>query len=240
MVLPLSDLGSQYADFELDDTSGLQSNEQVISDAFDKEDEAQDVERFGRANGYEALYTSSQALLEEKGPINIGMSVVLHENADGASGNLKDGADDAQRAVGKTNEDVTIEGADTFEVGDIGQDAVGVVQKASFKADQAEFTLNQTIVGFQEGRLIGSVVITGFEGEDMQAEATAIARKLDERILAVLRGEVEQRVAPTSQARRPPPPSRRRRLPPSQRQHRAPPCRPPTSWIASGSVARWP
>ena len=201
MALPLSDLGSQYADFELDDTSGLQSNEQVISDAFDKEDEAQDVERFGRANGYEALYTSSQALLEEKGPINIGMSVALHEKVDGASGNLKDGADDAQRAVGKTNEDVTIESADTFEVGDLGQDAVGVVLKASFKADQAEFTLNQTIVGFQEGRLIGSVVITGFEGEDMQAEVTAIARKLDERILAVLRGEVEPSSAPTSEAK---------------------------------------
>jgi hypothetical protein len=202
MVLPLSDLGSQYADFELDDTSGPQSNEQVISDAFDKEDEAQDVERFGRASGYEAFYTSSQALLEEKGPINVGMTVVLHDNADGASGNLKDGADDAQRAVGKTNEDVTIEGVETFEAGDIGQDAVGVVQKASFQADQADFTLNQTIVGFQEGRLIGSVVITGFESEDMQAEATAIARKLDERILAVLRGEVEQPAsAPTSQAR---------------------------------------
>jgi hypothetical protein len=202
MALPLSDLGSQFADFELDDTSGLQSNEQVISDAFDSEDEAQDVERFGRANGYEALYTSSQALLDEKGPINIGMSVALHEKVDGASGNLKDGADDAQRAVGKTNEDATVESADTFEVGDLGQDAVGMVLKASFKADQAEFTLNQTIVGFQEGRLIGSVVITGFEGEDMQAEATAIARKLDERILAVLRGEVEQAAsAPTSEAK---------------------------------------
>jgi len=135
MVLPLSDLGSQYADFELDDTSGLQSNEQVISDAFDTEDEAQDVERFGRANGYEAFYTSSQALLDEKGPINVGMTVVLHDDADGASGNLKDGAEDAQRAVGKTNEDVTLESAETFEVSDVGQDAVGVVQKASYKAD---------------------------------------------------------------------------------------------------------
>jgi len=215
MALPLSDLGSQYADFELDDTSGLQSNEQAIDDAFDSEDEAQDVERFGRANGYEAFYTSTQALLDEKGPINVGTDVILHENADGASGNLKDGVDDAQRAVGMTQEDVTIESVDTFEAGDIGQDAVGVVQKASFKADQAEFTLNQTIVGFQEGRLIGSVAITGFEGEDMQAEATAIARKLDERILAVLRGEVEPSSAPTSEAK-PAPTSKSRPSPTSE------------------------
>ena len=192
MVLPLSDLGSQYADFELDDTSGLQSNEQVINNAFDKEDEAQDVERFGRANGYEASYTSSEALLEEKGPIHIATGVILHENADGASGNLKNGVEDAQRAVGKTKEDVTIQGVDTFEVSDVGQEAVGMVQKASFKVDQAELALDQTIVGFREGRLIGSVAITSLEGEDVQEEATALARKLDERILAVLRGEVEQ------------------------------------------------
>jgi len=215
MVLPLSELGSQYADFELDDTSGLQSNEQAIDDAFDKEDEAQDVERFGRANGYEALYTSSQALLEEKGPINIGMDVILHENADGASGNLKDGVEDAQRAVGKTQEDVTIEGADTFKVDNIGQGAVGMVHKASFKVDEQELTVEQTVVGFQEGRLIGSVAITGFEDEDMQVEATALARKLDERIQAVLRGEVEPSSAPTSEAK-PAPTSEPRPAPTSE------------------------
>jgi hypothetical protein len=201
MVLPLSDLGSQYADFELDDTSGLQSNEQAIDDAFDSEDEAQDVERFGRANGYEAFYTSTQALLDEKGPINVGMDVILHENADGASGNLKDGVEDAQRAVGMTKEDVTIQSVDTFKVDNIGDEAVGMVHKASFKVDEGELTVEQTVVGFQEGRLIGSVAITGFEGEDMQAEATALARKLDERILAVLRGEVEPSSAPTSKPR---------------------------------------
>jgi len=199
MVLPLSNLGPQYADFELDDTSGLQSNEQVIDDAFDEEDEAQDVERFGRTNGYEESYTFSAALPEEKGPIHIATGVILHEDADGASGNLKDGVEDAQRAVGMTKEDVTIQGVDTFEVGDIGQKAVGLIQKASIKIDEEELTIHQTVVGFREGRLIGSVVITNLKGEDVQEEATALARKLDERILAVLRGEVEQ-PAPTSEA----------------------------------------
>jgi len=200
MVLPLPDLGPQYADFELDDTSGLQSNEQVISDAFDEEDEAQDVERFGRANGYEESYTFSTAQPDEKGPIHIATGVILHADADGASANLKDGAEDAQRVVGMSKEDVTIQGVDTFEVGDIGQEAVGLIQKASIKVDEEELTIGQTLVGFREGRLIGSVAITSLEGGGAQEEATALARKLDERILAVLRGEVEQ-PAPTSQAR---------------------------------------
>jgi len=200
MVLPLPDLGPQYADFELDDTSGLQSNEQVISDAFDTEDEAQDVEQFGRANGYEESYTFSAAQPDEKGPIHVATGVILHEDADGASGNLKNGAEDAQRVVGMSKEDVTIQGVETFEVGDIGQEAVGLIQKASIKVDEEELTIGQTIVGFREGRLIGSVAITNLEGEGAQEEATALARKLDERVLAVLRGEVEQPAA-TSQAR---------------------------------------
>jgi len=192
MVLPQSDLGSQYADFKLDDTSGLQSNEQVINTAFDTEDEAQDVEQFGRANGYEESYTFSAAQPEENGPIHIATGVILHKDADGASGNLKNGVEDAQQAVGKTKEDVTLQGVETFEVGNIGQEAVGLVQKASLKVGEQELAIEQTLVGFREGRLIGSVTIGSLAGGDVQEEATALARKLDERILAVLRGEVKQ------------------------------------------------
>jgi hypothetical protein len=199
MVLPQSDLGPQYADFKLDDTSGLQSNDAAINNAFDTEDEAQDVQRFGRANGYEESYTFSAAQPEEKGPIHIATGVILHNDADGASGNLNDGVGDAQRAVSMTKDNVTIQSVDTFEVGDIGQEAVGLIQKASFKVDQGDLAVDQTMVGFREGRLIGSVAITSLAGADVQEEATALARKLDERILAVLRGEVQQ-PAPASQA----------------------------------------
>jgi hypothetical protein len=196
MALPLSDLGSQYADFELDDTSGLQSNEQAIEDAFDKEDEAADVERFGRVKGYEEDYLSSEALMEGTGPFYISTVVVLHERADGAAGNLKDGVEDAQRAVGGTKEDTTLEATEKFSVEDVGQEAVGLLQKGSAEADDGA-TFHRTIVGFRQGRLIGSVSILRLDDEDVRDEATALARKLDQRILAVLRGEVEQ-PAPTS------------------------------------------
>jgi hypothetical protein len=198
MALPLSDLGSQYADFEPDDTSGLQSNEQAIEGSFDKEDEAADVERFGRVKGYEENYVSSEALMDGTGPFYISTGVVLHEQADGAAGNLKDGVEDAQRAVGGTNENTTLETAETFSVEDVGQEAVGLWQKGSAQADDGG-SFYRTIVGFRQGRLIGSVSILRFDDQDVRDEATALARKLDERILAVLRGEVEQ-PAPTSEA----------------------------------------
>ena len=199
MVLPLSDLGSQYAGFELsEDQSGFQSNDKTIENAFDQEDETADVQRFGRVKGYEEDYLSSEGLLGGTGPFHISTAVVLHEGADGASGNLKDGVEDAQRAVGSTKEDATLETAEKFSVEDVGQEAAGLFQKGSVEADGG-LTFYQTVVGFRQGRLIGAVSITRLDDEDVRDEATALARKLDERILAVLRGEVEQpSPAPTS------------------------------------------
>ena len=74
MALPHSELGSDYADFELDeDESGLNSNEQAIADAFDPENEAADVERFGRLNGYGQQYSSFQAMLDGEGVFLVGV-----------------------------------------------------------------------------------------------------------------------------------------------------------------------
>jgi hypothetical protein len=199
MALPLSELGSQYADFEFDDTSGIQTNEQAIEGAFDTEDEAADVERFGRVKGYEEGYLSSDALMEGAGPFYISTGVVLHEQADGAAGNLKDGVEDAKRAAGATQGGTTLETTEEFSVEDVGQEAVGLWQQASMEADGGGGTFHRTAVGFREGRLIGAVSILRLDDEDVRDEATALARKLDERILAVLRGEVEQ-PAPTSEA----------------------------------------
>jgi hypothetical protein len=198
MALPLSDLGSQYADFELDDTSGIQTNEQAIESAFDQEDEAADVERFGRVEGYEEDYLSSDALMEGTGPFYISTGVILHETADGASGNLKDGVGDAQRAAGATQENTTLESTETFSVEDVGQEAVGLLQTVSAQGDDGG-SYYRTVVGFRQGRLIGTVSILRLDDEDVRDEATALARKLDERILAVLRGEVEE-PTPTSEA----------------------------------------
>jgi hypothetical protein len=201
MVLPLSDLGSQYAQFELSqDESGFQSNDKTIENAFDPEDEAADVQRFGRVKGYEEDYLSSAGLLGGTGPFHIATGVILHEQADGASGNLKNGVEDAQKAVGGTKDDATLETSEEFSVKDVGQEAAGLFQKGSVAGNDGGLTFYQTLVGFRQGRLIGSVSITRLDDEDVRDEATALARKLDDRILAVLRGEVEE-PSPTSEAK---------------------------------------
>ena len=216
MVPPLSDLGSQYADFELDqDESGLRSNEDVIEAALDKEDEARDVDEFGRVNGYEEQYSSMGAVLEGKGAALIGTQVELYEDADGASGDLRDSVEDAKRQVGNSEEDVAFESLEEFDAGNIGDQSAGYNFRATTTSGDETATFHGTAVGFRRGRIIGSTVILRLDDQDVREEAIAIARKLDERILAVLRGEVEASSAPTSEAK-PAPTSKSRPSPTSE------------------------
>ena len=193
MVLPLEELGSAYADFERDDDSGFQSNEDKIDDAFDEEDEEGDVERYGRVTGYEESYTSVEGLLEE-GVFIIGTMVALYEDSDGASGDLKDEVNDSKDAEGTTDEGVTVGDVEEFDPDDFGDESVGLVLALSGEA-LGDLTFYGTLVAFRRGRIIGSVVIARFDDEDVRDEATELARKLDERVQAVLRGEVEARTA---------------------------------------------
>ncbi len=88
----------------------------------------------------------------------------------------------------------------TFDVKDVGDEAVGMAMPLTVKGDQ-EMTLTQTLVAFREGRLLGTAYVQSSSDEDVRDEATALAQKLDERILAVLRGEVkapEATAAPAS------------------------------------------
>ncbi len=192
MVLPQSDLGPDYADFERDEEeSGFASNEKAIDDAFDKEDEAEDVERFGRAKGYGEEYSAFDALLEGQGVFLIATDVDLFEDADGASGEFRDTVEDAKGQVGQTNEGATLESAEEFDAGEIADEAAGYAFRATTSAGEDGVTLYGTTVGFRRGRIIGSSVIIRLDDQDVREEATALARNLDERIQAVLRGEVE-------------------------------------------------
>ncbi len=196
MVLPQEELGSDYADFELDEDSGFGSNEDRIEDSWDEEDEAEDVERFGRTKGYRESYSSFAALLRGEGPCLIGTSVALYEDADGAGGDLNDDVEDRKKAVGTVDEDVTLEDAEEFEPDRVADEAAGLEMALSF-ADGDGTTMHGTVLGFRRGRLIGSVIIARFDEQDVREEAEELARKLDERIQAVLRGEIEPEGTPT-------------------------------------------
>jgi hypothetical protein len=192
MVLPQSELGPDYADFQRDeDQSGLKSNEQTIKDAFDPEDESSDVDQFGRLNGYGDEYSSLEALTDGQGVFLIATDVDLFEGPDGASGDFRDTIDDAKRQVGETSEGVTFESAEEFVVSEIADESAGYVFRATATGDQNKITLQGTTVGLRRGRIIGSAIIVRLDDQDVGEEVTALARKLDERIQAVLRGDVQ-------------------------------------------------
>lgn len=195
MMLPLADLGPAYADLELDDESGFQSNEDVVKDANDKEDEAEDIERYRRVTGYQEAFTSLEALSNRDGVFGIGTIVSLYEDADGASGDLLDTVDDAKRAVGTTAYHVTLEDVEEFTLDGIGDESAKLI--VSLSVSDGGYAFYVTVVMFRRGRLIGEVVIVRYDEEDVREEVAELARKLDERILAVLRGEIEPRATPT-------------------------------------------
>jgi hypothetical protein len=198
MVLPQSDLGPDYEDFELDDESGIRTNEDVIGDAFERDDETQDIDRFGRIKGWQESYTLYPAFMKGEGTFGVGTSVDLYRDADGASGSLKDDLEDWQRAVGKTYGDMTVEAGEQFEVADVGDEALGVLMPVSLQSEK-DTTMSQTVVAFRKGNLIGAAFVQAYGGTDATEEAIALGRKLDERIGAVLDGEVAPKPLPTAE-----------------------------------------
>ena len=189
MALPLSELGPQYADFALqEDGSGFRSNEERIDEDLDSEDEAEDVQRFGRVNGYIESYSFPGALSQEEGPFGIEMRVTLYEDAGGASEDLFNDAEDAKRQVGTGDESLRLEDAAAFDPDGIGDESVGLMMTFSVSGGQ-DRKLYETLVGFRQGRLLGSFVILRWDDEDVREEAATAAHKLNERILAVLQEE---------------------------------------------------
>lgn len=199
MLLSQADLGSAYADFELDeDDSGYQSNEDAAADDLDPEDEARDIEEFGRVSGYGARYSAFGALVEGTGPVVVSFGVQLFEDADGASDYAADSIDDLEQQVGEEAEGVVLEEVTTFEVEEFGDETVALLRKGVLEDEEGNrLELYATFVGFREGRILGGVTLGRLDDEDVSSEAAALAGKLHERVLAVLEGEVTPAPATT-------------------------------------------
>ena len=90
MMLPQADLGPAYADLELHDDSGFETSEDAAEDAFDEEDEAADIVRFGRVTGYGEAFISTEGFISQQGVFLIAAAVTIYESGDGASGYLRD------------------------------------------------------------------------------------------------------------------------------------------------------
>ena len=209
MVLPQEEFGAEYAGLELDEgASGFLSNEEAIENDYDGEDERGDIERFGRVNGYAEVYSSplgaedDPSALSETG-LMVGIGVELLRDTEGASGRLEDEIADYEREF--REEAGAEEGQEAelrlFSPAGIGDEAVGLQMEFPVPVDAGlKVFYNATHVSFRRGRLVGAIVIGEFYDRDRRDEVVALARKLDERIQAVLRGDITAAPATTPTA----------------------------------------
>jgi parvulin-like peptidyl-prolyl isomerase len=192
MVLTKEDLGPDYADFQPDPRSGPRSSEQLVDEAINPDDEALDVAKYAILLGQVDTYFSQRALAEHLGAVYITDGIVLYADAKGAASDLRDGVNDKQKGFSGTTKFGSLQSFKTFDpkVGQLGSgQVVRLLSPGSnfgLKFDQ-EVTI--TLVQFQRDRLVGSIVITRFDNKDVKGEVIDLARKLDKRMQAVLRGE---------------------------------------------------
>jgi hypothetical protein len=206
MVLPQEEFGGEYAGLELDEAaSGFLSNEEAIETNSDGEDEQRDIERFGRVNGYTEVYSSPLAVEDDPSAASemglmLGTGVELLRDSEGASGRLEDEIADYEREFREEAGAEEAQGADLqfFSIDDVGDEATGLQMEFPVSVDAGLSLLyNATHVSFRRGRLVGAIVIGEFVAADRRDEVVALARKLDERIQAVLRGDITPSPATT-------------------------------------------
>jgi len=189
MVLSMAELLEGYAGFEGIEVSSFKTNEQTAEEDFDPQDEAQDLERFGRVKEYVRIYGSPE-IEEPLGPeraILLASRVQLFQEAEGASGYLKDHLAEMEGGAGKKSEGATMEQAERFRVGGIADESAGMRARMVFPEDDGPgFEAYGTWVFLRRGRLLSNVMLVTMEDKDVSAAVEALSRELDDRIQAVL------------------------------------------------------
>ena len=197
MVLTQSDLGAELAQSSMEESSRFDTNEVRLQEADDPEDEASDQQTFGRLNGFDRQFSTPENLLQGEGPLLTVSGATLFEDADGASGYLEDEVKDVERHVGQTDLGLLLEAADRFDVSGVGDEAVGLRTQASTSTEAAEpVRIYVTYTWFRRGNLIGDVAVARVDDADAGEQALELAKRLDERIQAVLRGELTPSPSP--------------------------------------------
>jgi hypothetical protein len=183
MALEQSELGDEYADFELA-LSRLETRAQRAVHV--SEDENKDLERFGELKTYEERYSRDEALAEGTGPVSVGTTVFVFEGAEGASSYLDDDIADLESQVGEELGLSTIHTVERFALDSVGDESLGLrLIVLTLEAD-GWATRYHTLAWFREDHILVLVSLVRLENSDVRADAAALAQRLDERIKAVL------------------------------------------------------
>lgn len=187
MVLEQSGLGEGYAGFELT-LSRLETRDQRAVHV--DEDEAKDLERFGELKTYEQRYSRDEALAEGTGPVSVGTTVFVFESAKGASSYLDDDVADLERKVGQQLGLTKIHTVERFSLDAVGDESLGLRLIVLTLTETGWVSHYHTLAWFREGHILALVSLVRLDNSDVRAETEALAHKLDQRIQAVLAGQV--------------------------------------------------
>ena len=199
MLLAKAEMGEQYAGLSFVHDPGLTTADDIIKEAFQPEEQAEDLERFPLVSASDVVYAESTIAEESGEPTGqtVGFAVYLFEDAEAASGYVEEELADLEEQVGSMRTgpahwDQKLTAAERFKPGRIGDESHGIrFTLTSFVDPSLTIDARATVVWFRRGRLLASVSIsTTIGGPDFRKAAEALARKLDERIQAVLRGEL--------------------------------------------------
>ena len=181
--------GDAYANMVFDETSGLETKEAFIEDDNDPEGEAKDVEQFGYVSSYEVAYFDSEGLING-GPVAMSVGVTLFDTEEGATGYMRDDLEEGRKSFSGTTELGTLLSFDTFDA-KAGKENWGVFLR--LKANEETFGVNtelsMTVITFQRGKVLGSVFVMRGDAKDAKADGMRVAKLLDQRMQAILRGE---------------------------------------------------
>jgi hypothetical protein len=200
MLLTKEDMGEQYAGLSFVHDPGLKTASDIIDAALDPQEQREDLDRFALISASDVVYAETTIAEESGEPTGktVAFAVHLFENPEAASGYLEEELADWEGQVGAMRTglghwDQELTSAERFNPGRISDESRGIrlTLVASFTDPPSTTDVHDTVVWFQRGRLLASVSIyTTFGDPDFREEAEALARKLDERIQAVLRGEL--------------------------------------------------
>jgi hypothetical protein len=192
MMVPLKDMGPDYADFELADESGPQSNEAQIESASDREDTEKDIDEFGRSEGYEVSFVDWKSMSRAEGAFVVGTWVDVLKDPSSADGYMMDYVEDMRRDVGAEFGAGTVVAVSEFDVGGIADGSKGVRVELKVSSDiiPSQPVWYFTFVFIRRGRVVGAASIDRKDDKDVHDEVVALARKLNERIDGVLSGQI--------------------------------------------------
>jgi hypothetical protein len=160
--------------------SGPTGNRAGADDTVDPRDTARTLARAGRVTGYEWAYAATRRPAPN-GVLGMSIEVELFRTEKAASRYLKKQIHDFERFGGRNLEGLKLASVETFDVGDVGDEARGVRAVARF-SNKALF---DTVVGFRRGRIVGSAAV--FLGRELviSSDVERIADALDDRIKRV-------------------------------------------------------